>query len=282
MSEWQRLILAKLAGIVFRVSNIERLRSVKNLKNRLVQLTMYGVVAASVIAGLWWLEHQRRAKVAAEQPVPRLLRLRESARGPSPPHEYLRDEIVRVTAPAVAKVSDGDWVVIQPDSLLRVLRTRLAEDQPWISVTTAEQLPAPALAAGTLSAGATLELHASFLERWRATEVDGLLEVAGYKLLETAFMGAKGNIVRGLLRNRSDGELRDCVVTARFFDGAGNAFAQRQTTLSSIGPRQIVEFKTPSLAARFDRLTLRVAFTDRDGKRHESSEIPLLALPKVD
>ncbi|GEM_PF-2809193 len=250
-------------------------------KEHLIQWTMYGVVALAIVAGLWWVESQRRERVASEQPVPRLLRERELARGPSKPHEYLRDETVRVTDHAAAKTEDGNWVVLAPDSLLRVTQTRMSNDEPWISLVAGDKLPPPALASGTLSTGATMELHSSFLEKWSATGVDGLLEVAGYKLYEMAFMGSKGNIVRGLLRNTGGGVIADCVVTAKFVDSDGKEFAERQSKALSIRPNEIVEFKTQVLTAKFERLTLHVAFTDAEGKRHESEPIPLLALSEA-
>jgi hypothetical protein len=250
-------------------------------KDYLIQVTMYGVVIVAILAGLWWLEQQRRVRDDANQPVPRLLRERELARGSARAHEYLRDEIVRVTEFAAAKTADGDWIVLAPDSLLRVVQTRMDNDEPWISVKADEALPLPRLASGTLSADGTMELHSSFLEKWRAVNVDGLLEVAGYKLLETSFMGSKGNIVRGLLRNTGSADLRDCTVTAKFLDSDDKVFAERQSKELTIRPREIVEFKTQALAAKFERLTLHVAFTDGEGKRRESEAIPLLALPKA-
>lgn len=250
-------------------------------KDYLVQVAMYGVVVVAIIAGLWWLERQRRVRDDANQPVPRLLREREMARGSARAHEYLRDDIVRVTEFAAAKTADGGWIVLAPDSLLRVTQTRMANDEPWIVVRVDETLPAPRLASGSLSAGGTAELHSSFLEKWRAVTVEGLLEVAGYKLLETSFMGAKGNIVRGLLRNTGSSQLTDCTVTAKFVDGDDKVFAERQSKTLTLRPREIVEFKTQALAAKFERLTLHVAFTDGDGRRHESEPIPLLALPRA-
>jgi hypothetical protein len=250
-------------------------------KGLLFQFAMYGAIIACIVAGLWWLEQQRRAREAAEQPVPRLLRERALARGAAKPHEYLRDETVRVTEFAAATGGDGNWVVLMPDTLLTVVRTRMENDEPWIVVATSDNLPPPALASGTLSSGATLELHSSFLEKWRPVEVNGLLEVAGYKLLETSFMGAKGILVRGLLRNTSGGEIRECVVTAKFLDANDKIFAERQSKRLTLRPREIAEFKTQPLSARFERLTLHVAFTDSDGNRHESEAIPLRALPRA-
>jgi len=162
---------------------------------------------------------------------------------------------------------------------VRVVRTRLVGEEPWIVLAADKRFPALRVGSGALREGDELEVHSTYLEAWTPTTVDGLLEIAGHKIFTMNLLGTRSIFARGLLRNISDGAIRECVVSLSLTDKEGRTVAEKRSDAMTVGPLQIVEFRVQLGTLSFEGLASRVTFTDAKGAGHQSEPIPLVALP---
>jgi hypothetical protein len=159
--------------------------------------------------------------------------------------------------------------------------TIVTGDNVRIAVQPSKELGLSVVASGTLSAEETAVVHSTFLEAWSPETVDGMLEIGSCKLVSSELMGWKGNVVRGMLRNISAGEITDCVVTAQFIGKDEKTIGEEKTPPVRLAPGQLHQFSTPSSRSRSSKIALQVRFTDATGQKHQAPPIFLVLPPSI-